>query len=212
MSGVTGCPWKAVKSLRAKDETGSCQNKWPDRTQEELEVFRHWGTSRGLSYEDKHPCWRKSHLVIHHSMAQDYSATQSFENHNAKVWALPQHWSSMEALQWQTLLKYKTKDVFGAHPNLNDVRVWFVWLVWSICIEYSTFHWAINDIFTIEVWIKSNTLFRKSKPMTSKWINRNIKQKVNITLYLCLQLLVCLLDWSAIDYMDKVLFCSGYLH
>lgn len=47
--------------------------------------LRHWGTSRGLGYEDKHPCWRKSYLVTHHSMAQDYSATQSFENHNAKV-------------------------------------------------------------------------------------------------------------------------------
>ncbi len=29
-------------------------------------------------------------------------------------------------LQWQTLLKYKTKEVFGAHPDLNDVSVWFV--------------------------------------------------------------------------------------
>lgn len=60
-------------------------------TQGGARSLRHWGTSRGLGYEDKQPCWRKSYLVTHHNMAQDYSATQPFENHKAMVYDLPQH-------------------------------------------------------------------------------------------------------------------------
>lgn len=150
---MTGCPWKAVKPLRAKDETGSCQNKWPDRTQEELEVEESSDTGalhKGWAMKTNTPAgwnptlspttaWlgiilRHSHLII---------TTQRSELCHCID------------LQWQTLLNYKTKEVFGAHPDLNDVRVWFVWLVQSICIEYSTFHWAINDIFTIEKWKKT---------------------------------------------------------